>query len=64
MKINEVVLLHLQLHDGEHVRLAFPHISSLYARTLNKFMLETSEVVIQTGCHVVQAKSYGDAPEC
>ena len=23
-----------------------------------------SGVVIQTGCYVVQAKSYGDAPEC
>ena len=69
------MLLHLQLHSGEHAKLAFPHlqfvqsplqehlISSLHA-------LETSGIIIQIGCHdcvgkvLVQAKSCGDGIIC
>ena len=63
--------LHLQLHSGEHARLAFAHLhlvqSPLQEHLINWLhALETSGIVIQIGAHVFsgglldQANSLGD----
>ena len=63
-KVIHTVLLHLQLHCGEHARLAFSLCNLLY-----KNILDTSDTVIQTGCHdvhelFVQANPSGDGTTC
>ena len=51
-----MLLLHLQLHSGEHARLVFPHLLFVQSPLQEHLMsslhaLDTSGIIIQTGCH-------------
>lgn len=68
------VLLHLQLHSGEHARLALPRLQFVQSPLQEHFIsslhaLDTSGIVMQTGCHnvdevFVQANSSGSGITC
>ena len=68
------VFVHLQLHTGEHARLALSHLQFVLSPLQEHFIsslhaFDTSGIVIQTGCHdvdevFVQANSLVNGITC